>query len=318
MQIPTLPDRIDPWQLAAENGRLDGELRLAALPRLAALLERAEGTVSVALAARVDEQGLRFVEGSLQTEVGLICQRCLGPLRLPLQVAVSLALIRAESEFARLPSQCEPLLAAGADLGDELQALADAYERLLAHHEFTGRSGTMFGYEGLGCIYWHMVAKLLLAVQERVFEAHDAGAPELQPLVAHYRRVRDGLGYRKSAADWGAFPADPYSHTPGEGGAQQPGMTGQVKEEILTRWGELGLRMRQGRVHFDPVLLDAAELPEGGELRFTWASVPYRYRRGTATRLRVRDASGWRDCPERCFDPQGVLAVEADVFLTAA
>lgn len=125
MQIPTLPDRIDPWQLAAENGRLDGELRLAALPRLAALLEHADGTVSVALAAGVDEQGLRFVEGSLQTEVELICQRCLGPLRLPLRVAVSLALIRAESEpeFARLPSQREPLLAAGADL-----AVADLVE----------------------------------------------------------------------------------------------------------------------------------------------------------------------------------------------
>ncbi len=60
--------------------------------------------------------------------------------------------------------------------------------------------------------------------------------------------MRDGLGYRKGAADWGAFPADPYSHTPGEGGAQQPGMTGQVKEEILTRWGELGLRVRHGKV----------------------------------------------------------------------
>jgi hypothetical protein len=207
------------------------------------------------------------------------------------------------------------LLAAGADLGEAIVPLADAYERLLAHHEFTGRSGTMFGYEGLGCIYWHMVAKLLLAVQERVFEAHDSGAPELQPMIGHYRRVRDGLGYRKGAADWGAFPADPYSHTPGEGGAQQPGMTGQVKEEILTRWGELGLRVRGGEVHFDPVLLDAAELPEGGELRFTWSRVPYRYRRGPATRLRVRDGQGWRDCPEGRFRPQGVLAVEADVCL---
>jgi hypothetical protein len=69
-----------------------------ALPRLAALLEHADGTVSVALAAGVDEQGLRFIEGSLQTEIELVCQRCLGPLRLPLRVTVSLALIRAESE----------------------------------------------------------------------------------------------------------------------------------------------------------------------------------------------------------------------------
>ena len=92
----------------------------------------------------------------------------------------------------------------------------------------------------------------------------------------------------EGAADWGAFPADPYSHTPGEGGAQQPGMTGQVKEEILTRWGELGLRVRRGNVHFEPVLLDEAELPEGGPaLSFTWARVPYRYRRGAATNRRA-------------------------------
>ena len=119
----------------------------------------------------------------------------------------------------------------------------------------------MYGYEGLGCIYWHMVAKLLLAVQEQVFAAADSAAPELPALTEHYRRVRDGLGYRKSAAAYGAFPADPYSHTAAEGGAQQPGMTGQVKEEILTRWGELGLRMKQGRVCFDPVLLDPMEVP---------------------------------------------------------
>ncbi len=205
------------------------------------------------------------------------------------------------------------LLAAGADLGAEIGPLADAYDRILKHHEFTGRSGTMFGYEGLGCIYWHMVAKLLLAVQERVFEAADQGAPELPDLTAHYRRVRDGLGYCKDAAAWGAFPADPYSHTPGEGGAQQPGMTGQVKEEILTRWGELGLRVKRRRVHFDPVLLDAAELPPGGALTFTWARVPYAYRRGSVTRLRVLTEQGWVECPDRSFDPASAKAVEAEV-----
>jgi hypothetical protein len=158
-----------------------------------------------------------------------------------------------------------------------------------------------------------MVAKLLLAVQERVFEAADQAAPELPALQQFYRRVRDGLGYRKSVADYGAFPAYPYSHTPGEGGAQQPGMTGQVKEEILTRWGELGLRVRDGQVHFQPVLLDMAEIPPDGALRFTWAGVPYTYRRGAATRLRVQRHGTWHDCPHRRFAPQGVEAVEAEL-----
>jgi hypothetical protein len=206
------------------------------------------------------------------------------------------------------------LEAVAADLGADLPALAAAYERVLRHREFTGRSGTMFGYEGLGCIYWHMVAKLLLAVQERVFEAADRAAPELDALCGFYRRVRDGLGYRKDVASYGAFPADPYSHTAGEGGAQQPGMTGQVKEEILTRWGELGLRVRQGRVRFTPVLLDAAELPPGGTLGFTWARVPYTFRRGERTALRVLDDAGWRDCPDLSFDPRGVKAVEAELL----
>ena len=210
------------------------------------------------------------------------------------------------------------LEAAGADLLDALPALAETYERLLRHHEFTGRSGTMFGYEGLGCVYWHMIAKLLLAVQEQVFAAADAGAAELPALADHYRRVRDGLGYRKSAADYGAFPADPYSHTPGEGGARQPGMTGQVKEEILTRWGELGLRMQGGEMRFDPVLLDAAEVPAEGELRFTRAHMDFSYRRGPATRLRVQRDGAWVECPERRFAPAGVTAVAVEVKFSGA
>lgn len=72
----------------------------------------------------------------------------------------------------------------------------------------------------------------------------------------------------------GACPADPCSHTPGEGGARQPRMTGHVKEEILIRWGELGLRVQGGRVRFYPVLLDTMGVPEAGALAATWARVP--------------------------------------------
>ena len=40
------------------------------------------------------------------------------------------------------------------------------FEEIFNHKSFTGRSGTFFGYEGLGSIYWHMVSKLLLSVMK--------------------------------------------------------------------------------------------------------------------------------------------------------
>ncbi|MGB5351475.1 MAG: hypothetical protein WBN10_17850 [Polyangiales bacterium] len=188
--------------------------------------------------------------------------------------------------------------------GDEAQharqSLLGLYEQVFNHKAFTGRSGTMFGYEGLGCVYWHMVSKLLLVVQENFFVALTEGADEdtCHRLGRLYYRVREGLGFNKSPGEFGAFPADPYSNTPKHAGAQQPGMTGLVKEEVLTRFGELGVRVSEGAVKFELALLRAREffasprtfrfldvdgqwqeltVPESG-LAFTWCQVPIVYR----------------------------------------
>ncbi len=145
---------------------------------------------------------------------------------------------------------------------DERAIVERIYEELFEHASFTGRSGAMYGYEGIGSIYWHMVAKLLLAVQEHHAAAVDRGDPPevVDGLAAAYRRIRDGLGFRTSPDRFGAFPTDCYSHTPAGGGAKQPGMTGQVKEEILTRFGEIGIRVVDGAIRLGPCLLDPAEL----------------------------------------------------------
>ncbi len=137
----------------------------------------------------------------------------------------------------------------------------DVFEQAFNHRAFTGRSGTMYGYEGLGCIYWHMVAKLLLAAQECFLRAVKEGrpAPVVRKLAEAYYQVRAGLGFNKTAAGFGAFPTDPYSHTPGHAGAQQPGMTGQVKEEVITRMGELGVCVEGGRLGLEPLLLRPEE-----------------------------------------------------------
>ena len=118
--------------------------------------------------------------------------------------------------------------------------------------------GTFFAYEGLGSIYWHMISKLLLAAQETAVRFRNE--PVAEKLCDFYRDVRSGLGYQKTPAEYGAFPTDPYSHTPKGHGARQPGMTGMVKEEILTRQLEVGVRFEEGRLVFDPYLLDRSEL----------------------------------------------------------
>ena len=188
----------------------------------------------------------------------------------------------------------------GAEIEEARQPLLTLYEQVFNHKAFTGRSGGMFGFEGLGCVYWHMVSKLLLAVQENFFVALTQGTDEAtcHRLGILYYRVRKGIGFNKTPAEYGAFPTDPYSHTPKHAGAKQPGMTGQVKEEVLTRFGELGVRVSKGAVQFEPGLLRAREfvtqpqsfrfldvdaqwqqlnVPKSG-LAFTWCQVPFVYR----------------------------------------
>ncbi|NHF59522.1 hypothetical protein FK220_009230 [Flavobacteriaceae bacterium TP-CH-4] len=194
------------------------------------------------------------------------------------------------------------------------QLLLDIFEEVFDHKSFTGRSGTFFGYEGLGSIYWHMVSKLLLAVQETCLRAIEKKESEetIGKLLAHYYEINEGIGVHKSPELYGAFPTDPYSHTPAGKGAQQPGMTGQVKEDILSRFGELGVFVKEGRLTFDPRLLRKEEflknastftyISVGGEVKnmelekdslgFTYCQVPMVYKLSEATGLKVLMADG--------------------------
>jgi hypothetical protein len=186
----------------------------------------------------------------------------------------------------------------------EVDETCTLFETVFRHQRFTGRSGSMYKYEGLGCIYWHMVSKLLLAVGELL--ARDPGDPATaERLAAQYAQIKAGLGVDKSPAEYGAFTTDAYSHTPAFAGVQQPGMTGQVKEDVISRFAELGVRVRSGEIRFEPSYLARDEfstqpaewryaaageqheqLP-AGSLAFLLCGVPVVYRLADTARIRV-------------------------------
>ncbi|WP_405350234.1 hypothetical protein [Nonlabens sp. Asnod3-H03] len=196
----------------------------------------------------------------------------------------------------------------------EQRQLEKTFEAVFNHKAFTGRSGTFFGYEGLGSIYWHMVSKLLLAVQECCLKAVNEGANDkiIGKMFDHYFEIQAGIGAHKSPELYGAVPTDPYSHTPGTKGAQQPGMTGQVKEDILSRFGELGLVVTNGMLSFKPSMLRKLEFLKTnqdfkyvdvnqkkqsikvntGSLAFTYCQVPVIYTQSIAENILVMFTDG--------------------------
>jgi hypothetical protein len=204
---------------------------------------------------------------------------------------------------------------------NKLEATASAKEEVLRifenvfnHKAFTGRSGTFFGYEGLGSIYWHMVSKLQLAVLECCQKAIQNKESEtlVGKLVEHYYEINEGIGVHKSPHLYGAFPTDPYSHTPANKGAQQPGMTGQVKEDIISRFGELGVFVKDGQLSFEPSMVRKSEflkkkqtfhyidvqgktieLPlEEKSLCFTYCQVPVVYKLANENTLEIISSNG--------------------------
>lgn len=196
----------------------------------------------------------------------------------------------------------------------EKKSILNTFELVFNHKAFTGRSGTFYGYEGLGSIYWHMVSKLQLAVQEVCLQAvqKEESAEVIGKLLEHYYEINAGVGVHKSPMLYGAFPTDPYSHTPAGKGAQQPGMTGQVKEDILSRFGELGVFVKEGCILFNPCLLRKDEFtqqdrmfhyvtvqkehrsfaPEPGSLCFTFCQVPVIYRLSQNNHLEIEKENG--------------------------
>jgi len=101
---------MDPVTLADRGRELNGLVAVSAFKRLASALHSHDGEIEVRLRFGVDEKGRRTLTGSLAGTLELVCQRCLAPYELPIDVALSLVLVESESEAATLPEEVEALV----------------------------------------------------------------------------------------------------------------------------------------------------------------------------------------------------------------
>jgi uncharacterized protein len=104
-----LPQSVQPERLAETGTVLRGSVALKGMTRLAGYLHDDRGDAEVELAFGIDEQGIRYAAGRVRAELQLLCQRCLQPLTLPIDVRTRLAFVHPE-EAERLPDTYDPLV----------------------------------------------------------------------------------------------------------------------------------------------------------------------------------------------------------------
>ena len=94
-----LPEQVDYRKLVSDRALLQGIIPLHRFSRLARLLESNDGKAQVRLEFRKGKKRQTLVLGKAQLEASLICQACMEPLKIPLEIGVRLILVSSVREI---------------------------------------------------------------------------------------------------------------------------------------------------------------------------------------------------------------------------
>lgn len=108
MSQAPLPRQVDVRKLAQAERQISALEPLASFTRFCDLLAGNVGEISIDLAFYVSEEGVRAVDGSVRGEVGVICQRCLGPMTVALDSRFSVGVVWSDEEARNLVRRLEP------------------------------------------------------------------------------------------------------------------------------------------------------------------------------------------------------------------
>ena len=145
--LDRLPQQIEPVGLAEVGRSFRGEVPVSKLSRLGELLASKDGNLKVQMDFRLDERRIRTLSGTIEGEISLVCQRCLGPLRFPVDLSFCLGIVTSESEIDRLPDGYEPLLVSGEPLQTTVVIEDEILLAVPAIPLHEGDEGCVTGYE---------------------------------------------------------------------------------------------------------------------------------------------------------------------------
>jgi uncharacterized protein len=94
------PVEVDPWRFCKDGQSWETRSDVAAFPRLAH--EFTQGTLFCRVVGRVDQRGSLSLQLTVNGDVQLTCQRCLGSMPYKVDVERTLYLARNEAEMERL------------------------------------------------------------------------------------------------------------------------------------------------------------------------------------------------------------------------
>lgn len=102
----------DPASLAAVGTVIEETIDVGEFSRLVRLLESTEGGVLIRLAFSLagGRGGLPLLDGEVTAQLSVLCQRCLGPVSLPVKTQFHLALVDDEAQCDGVQPPYEPVL----------------------------------------------------------------------------------------------------------------------------------------------------------------------------------------------------------------
>ena len=105
-----MPHTIAPGRLAEAGACIEGRLELHKMARLTELLMDNRGMVDLKLAFCRSEDGISSITGRYETNLQLVCQRCLEPFTVNLARNINVGIIFEGATLKKLPETLEPLV----------------------------------------------------------------------------------------------------------------------------------------------------------------------------------------------------------------